>query len=293
MKNRYTFFFAVLVFIVPISTHAVSGACSYHDGVNCAIENIDGNAVCNDGYVSSIQYTQMYECQNQCQPPISSGCTSQSQVGGTAVQQNLYGMGNTTIGQGATKQCQDEVIAYQSELEAYNSCLSEAIHPAIVNQTSNQAVDMQSWLSNFQSCQKAGHSYLDDSVNPNGQCVCWHGYGFDSNGQCVPSTVSTSSAPIAVIQQTTTTPQKVIPILAKPKVQTNNRTSSDPYVAIMKKYGYTPPASASQPTSASQDYSDFIHKQGKYASTTLPTPKSQHHWYDWINPMQWLSVMLP
>ena len=51
---------------VGVNAYATSGACSYHDGVNCnAGAASDGSVICNDGWTdSSVQYSAMTECGN-------------------------------------------------------------------------------------------------------------------------------------------------------------------------------------------------------------------------------------
>ncbi len=42
---------------------ATSGACSYHGGVDCSAgASVSGNAICNDGWESSVSYDSMTEC---------------------------------------------------------------------------------------------------------------------------------------------------------------------------------------------------------------------------------------
>jgi hypothetical protein len=59
---------AVLPFLIfaPTTTQATSGACSYHNGVNCnAGATIDGKVQCNDGWInSSVYYSDTDECKN-------------------------------------------------------------------------------------------------------------------------------------------------------------------------------------------------------------------------------------
>lgn len=46
---------------------------------------------------------------------------------------------------------------------------------------------------------------------------------------------------------------------------------TDPYAEIMKKYGYTPPASSGQPVSSADDFDNFVNKKGSYAPPPAPT----------------------
>ncbi len=53
-----------LILISQINvSYATSGACSYHGGVNCSAgASDDGNAICNDGFISSTSYYYTNEC---------------------------------------------------------------------------------------------------------------------------------------------------------------------------------------------------------------------------------------
>lgn len=62
-------FIPLLVFVllvIPISVFAISGACSYHEGVNCSAgADWDGSVICNDGNRdSSVLYKDMTMCQS-------------------------------------------------------------------------------------------------------------------------------------------------------------------------------------------------------------------------------------
>ena len=61
---QITLFILVLLFI-PISLNATSGACSWHDGVDCDRgRQTDGKVYCNDGWTDSmVQYDYMKECE--------------------------------------------------------------------------------------------------------------------------------------------------------------------------------------------------------------------------------------
>lgn len=51
-----------IIFIAPLSVFAIEGACSSHGGANCGIGPINGRAVCNDNWLSSVSYYSMNEC---------------------------------------------------------------------------------------------------------------------------------------------------------------------------------------------------------------------------------------
>jgi hypothetical protein len=74
--NNHKFFIFLLVFLIstihPLNIYADSGACSDHQGVDCAIgPDIHGNVVCNDGWTnSSVSYTSMNECYQPSSCPV-------------------------------------------------------------------------------------------------------------------------------------------------------------------------------------------------------------------------------
>jgi len=65
MKKISIIILVLSFFSVHSYAHATSGACSYHGGVNCSAgASWDGNAMCNDGTESTVQYSEMDECMN-------------------------------------------------------------------------------------------------------------------------------------------------------------------------------------------------------------------------------------
>lgn len=62
--KKYFLTLSLLTMLLPSSAFAISGACSYHNGVNCtASPNYDGNVICNDGWTnSSVKYVDTEEC---------------------------------------------------------------------------------------------------------------------------------------------------------------------------------------------------------------------------------------
>jgi carboxylesterase type B len=57
-------FVLVIFLFLPAFTLATSGACSWHDGVNCSVgASYDGKVICNDGWInSSVDYLNTDEC---------------------------------------------------------------------------------------------------------------------------------------------------------------------------------------------------------------------------------------
>lgn len=64
IKSTSLFFIAIFFLFVQSSVVlATEGACSYHNGANCSIGPINKRAVCNDGWLSSVYYYDMVECE--------------------------------------------------------------------------------------------------------------------------------------------------------------------------------------------------------------------------------------
>lgn len=68
MKLVRAFAVFPLFILLSVSTtaHATSGACSYHNGVNCGVgADLDGSVICNDGWEeSTVSYADANECQS-------------------------------------------------------------------------------------------------------------------------------------------------------------------------------------------------------------------------------------
>lgn len=89
----------------------------------------DAYCKCESGYVMNSN--------RQCITPSTSSISSNLNIGncifpsikdcnpgGVAIAQNMNGMGNNAIGQGAVQACQDSHNQYQLQLDTYNTCLS-------------------------------------------------------------------------------------------------------------------------------------------------------------------------
>lgn len=160
------------------NSQATSGACSYHNGVNCSVRNYDGHAVCNDGFVSSVYYSDMAKC--ACVYPVKSGCV-------TEIDYQLLEMGLTSelekkenrprIGGFITKmevdeieqmrrrntllllQCRNEITEYQQAMTEYNSCR-----------------DVQNSISTLPQPTPTPRSCPINSYDNGSQCTCALGY---------------------------------------------------------------------------------------------------------------------
>jgi len=81
--------------LIPTFILATSGACSYHNGVNCSAgADINGKVQCNDGWVnSSVYFSDADECRtNPCVYIAPVGCNSESDY------QSIYNLGQSELG---------------------------------------------------------------------------------------------------------------------------------------------------------------------------------------------------
>lgn len=70
MKKFIIFTLIILSFGLAHNVQAISGACSYHNGVNCGVgASSSGNAICNDGWESSTTFNQTDECNSSTKCP--------------------------------------------------------------------------------------------------------------------------------------------------------------------------------------------------------------------------------
>ena len=141
-KIIFTPFFViifVLSFLVQHQTsYAVSGACSYHSGVNCSAgPSSNGSVICNDGWIdSSASYYSQTQCIGveapRCIYPISYGCTSdadyeslKSSIGGI---NTMTGLPLNSSQQSQLSTCQNEISSYKKRTEAYDKCMYDYQH---------------------------------------------------------------------------------------------------------------------------------------------------------------------
>lgn len=134
-----------ILVLVPSPVSATSGACSYHNGVNCSAgPSSTGDVTCNDGWVnSSVAYYDADECKvktTQCTYPVQPSCNlsaieqqKQNSIGSqTAInaRSGLLGsdFGNASVSNAGSQydteyyDCQNQQIMYQVGVTAYNNC---------------------------------------------------------------------------------------------------------------------------------------------------------------------------
>jgi hypothetical protein len=142
MKKLLSIVF-LLLFIIPLSANATSGACSYHGGVNCNSISPYGKVVCNDGWVnSSVNFADAEECKISYPCPLYDNyliCRNESDY--ERVQQSVEGRRSTqraiyarrgllgtpfdtssTLGQDELDNCRDDINRYNKAVIAQNSC---------------------------------------------------------------------------------------------------------------------------------------------------------------------------
>ena len=167
--------------LLPNVSFATSGACSAHGGVNCAASAGSlGNAVCNDGWQSSVSFYLTDECFNSstCFLHATKDCDA-NMLGNITGLQNLYGMGGSSQATGEIQGCKDAHTLYLAGLAEYNSCVSTnatARQQSIQIQTQALAQSLQQ--SEDAVCQEPHgiYSYYDSSKNA---CACQSGYEVD------------------------------------------------------------------------------------------------------------------
>lgn len=205
MKLIKNIFILVLLFSFSVNiTHAISGACSYHNGVNCdAGPSYGGKVICNDGWInSSVDYRDAIECKSNYDPCYSSSPASylktMSSIGGSPCiswetynmylenERNYYNQTQTLrMRQGLVSMgpfdenknskllnCKSEIQTYEKIKQAYQDCLN--------NQTNTRRIE-------FERTQELNclSLYGLNSVYSDGKCVCAEGYILDNNSnQC-------------------------------------------------------------------------------------------------------------
>lgn len=160
----------VAIFVIfPNTTSAISGACSYHSGVNCGIVSYEGYAMCNDGWVSSTRYADTDECRTSprnCQYP-SIPCDLAG-LNGLYVMNGLSGSSEAEAGIAA---CKQKLENYQSYINAYNQCLNSFTPP--LSPVVESAGDFQRSLDNICNAKGYENSTFDQQV---GRCICMPEY---------------------------------------------------------------------------------------------------------------------
>ena len=148
MKKTLTLF----LFLVPVVTFATSGACSYHNGVNCgAGASYTGRVQCNDGWInSSVYFSDAEECKVHqvptCVYPSEwSSCKNESDYSRLESQISLSQIRtgtqfNSENNAQALKDCRDAINSYSAIISQYNQCM---VRDYSYNPVTEKVVDTQ------------------------------------------------------------------------------------------------------------------------------------------------------
>lgn len=122
--------------LLPVSVYATSGACSYHNGVNCgAGASYTGKVQCNDGWInSSVYFSDASECKtttqlSKCAYPSSwTSCKTEADYSRLESQISLSQIRtgtsfNSENNTQALKECRDSINSYTSIISTYNQCM--------------------------------------------------------------------------------------------------------------------------------------------------------------------------
>lgn len=158
-------FITLLMLLFPGVSFAISGACSWHNGVNCSLSNATTSIICNDGSSdSSTSYNNLSECQNV-------RCDVNSV---TAFEINR-GLGGSNIGSSLIQRCED-----------FNRSLDDTISNGYINYlpiSTDNLLDIK--MQQF-CIDTYGINSYNDSVNK--KCECNIGYikNPSNNFKCEP-----------------------------------------------------------------------------------------------------------
>jgi len=174
--------------LAPSFVFAISGACSFHNGVNCSTQDpLTGNAICNDGFISSTPYFETDECQatnkSFCTPPVIQDCESAAAAAGEA-ENNAGGQYDITGSIGAATRVAQCSSNNQGAETAYQNCLNSS-NSSQQSSVQGQAAQLMAQIQQDakDNCYKTYGVNAIFSTNPF-KCRCKDGYAFSPNG-CV------------------------------------------------------------------------------------------------------------
>lgn len=215
--KKYLIVFLFYIFL-PLYTHATSGSCSYHGGVNCSAgASYNGKVQCADGWInSSVYFLEASECQtpvDNC-PKIVYGMSCNTESDYTRVKQKVDSMrgsqavmmarngllgssfGDPNIGQDELNTCREEIKIYNEMVSSRNKCLNNNI--SLIEKERDIALD-NICSSAYPFTKKDPYSNkcicIDDYQMYNSKCVtnneyfCHKSYGenahTENGGSCV------------------------------------------------------------------------------------------------------------
>ena len=157
---------------------AISGACSYHGGVNCSIgSDYDGSVVCNDGWSdSNITYIEASEC-------IATRCTTQADLDKVRALNINNGLAGSDFASSNTAQCEAEIISSGGSNTPsidIDQWINDYVERETAKEIANQRIEYEYQISRLNlSCYEKYGPYI--SYNPNSNiCECDKGYEFNN-----------------------------------------------------------------------------------------------------------------
>ena len=189
-----TIFILFLLFLTSNTAHAISGACSSHNGVNCSSgADSNGKVVCNDGWTnSSVYFSDTDECKTKslCVYVEPIGCNSESdydnlsnqeqeRLGGERALLGNAGMLGEISGQSELENlqkefqnkldnCRKDINNNASWLLSYNECLkNKSVSENNIQSTSaiNENAYIQSKMNEYCVQEKGVGSVWDSKTN--------------------------------------------------------------------------------------------------------------------------------
>lgn len=193
------------VFLFAGTANAISGACSWHGGVNCAAgPDSFGNAICNDGFESSESFSSMSECRQSlsslCTPPLILGNTEmemcdryQGLCDKSKVSREIS-CARSGIGCNIENTCPDadrcrrEVLAFNERQATYNQCV-ESVMGALKSETKRVEMEIEQKINTLNdiSCQSKNGQFSHYNSIKN-RCLCDESYAQTKNG-CIKADV--------------------------------------------------------------------------------------------------------
>lgn len=244
----------------PLSANAISGACSWHNGVNCAAgPTYDGKVVCNDSWVnSSVFFSDADECRvslPKCYYPIQPSCSlseieqqkehALSSSRGILIRSGLFGSDFGAQQQSQIENeyalkysaCQNMWNIYQSQIDGYNSC----------NEMNKKSMESEREYAKFQTELKS--QYICDEYHPGSifnkekfSCECGNGeelfsISAERKERCVPSSFAKLMREFLLTSLSSSQPTSTenILITSTTPIQLPSTSTKSPTNLIIKK----------------------------------------------------------
>src|SRR3989338_7570331 len=133
MKIKIILVLGFLVLLIASNANAISGACSYHGGVDCSAgSDYDGSVICNDGWrESSVGYYETSMCRSSniplCVYPVGIGCTTESDYSSKRALWARSGYPDTELSN--LQECRNQIDKYNRSKAEYDTCLYKMMSP--------------------------------------------------------------------------------------------------------------------------------------------------------------------